>query len=150
MVKNLLVTTAALLITIFSNAQAPQGINYQAVARDVTGSALSNATIAVRFSVHNGNASGTVVYQEHHSSVTNQFGLFSVVLGAGIADAGTFSGVSWATGNKYLQVEFDAGSGFTDMGTAQLMSVPYALYAASSASSTGPAGPSGPRRRHRH
>jgi hypothetical protein len=41
-----------------------------------------------------------------------------------------------------MQVEVDQGSGFVDMGTQQLMSVPYALYAANGP--TGPQGPAGP------
>ena len=143
MVKNILVTSAAFLIILLSKAQTPQGINYQAVARDVSGAALTNANVSVRFTIHEGSVAGNTVYQEHQASSTNQFGLFSVVLGSGIVDVGTFGGINWSAGNKYLQVEFDAGSGYSDMGTSQLMSVPYALYAASSPSSTGPAGPTG-------
>ncbi len=145
MIKNIFATALILFLVIqFATAQAPQGINYQAVARNASGDELVSTNVSIRFTIHDGSASGTVVYQEHHTSVTNQFGLFNVIIGAGIADAGTFSGVNWAGGNKYLQVEFDAGSGYTDMGTSQLMSAPYALYAASSASSAGPAGPTGP------
>lgn len=144
MVKNILVTVIAFLIILLADAQAPQGINYQAVARNASGNELISTNISVRFTIHNGSPTGTIVFQEHQSALTNQFGLFSVTIGAGIVDAGTFNGINWATGNKYLQVEFDAGSGYTDMGTSQLMSVPYALYAAASASSAGPTGPTGP------
>lgn len=145
MVRNILVTVAVFLISLHVHAQTPQGINYQAVARDASGAAILNTTVSVRFTIHDVTASGTIVYQEHHSAVTNQFGLFSAVLGAGITDASTFSNVNWGVGDKYLQVEFDAGNGYTDMGTSQLMSVPYALYAAVAASGlAGPTGAQGP------
>ncbi len=126
------------------SAQAPQGVNYQAVARDGNGLALAGATVTVRFTIHENSQTGTTLYQEHQSATTNQFGLFAVVIGTGTPDAGTFGSINWASGNKYLQVELDAGTGYSDMGNAQLMSVPYALYAAFSPSSQGPAGPTGP------
>jgi len=144
MVKNFASTFAGLLMVLFTSAQTPQGINYQAVARNSAGVALINTTVSVRLSIHEGSAAGTISYQEHHTSLTNQFGLFNVIVGAGLVDVGTFSGLNWSQGNKYLQVEFDAGTGYIDMGTSQMMSVPYALYAASSASSVGPQGPTGP------
>src|SRR5690606_10220579 len=52
-------------------------------------------------------------------------------VGNGIAEVGTLASVNWAAGNKYLQVEIDitGGADFKDVGTAQLMSVPFALYA---------------------
>jgi len=128
---------------LFSFSQTPQGINYQAVARDGSGVILSNANISVRFTVHDGSATGSNVYKEHFSTTTNQFGLFSLVIGTGTVDVGTFSAINWATGNKFLQVEFDSGSGYTDMGTTQLMSVPYALYAASGIGATGATGVQG-------
>jgi uncharacterized protein (TIGR02145 family) len=36
--------------------------------------------------------------------------------------------VNWANGGKFMQVELDLGSGFVDIGTQQLLSVPYALH----------------------
>jgi uncharacterized protein (TIGR02145 family) len=37
--------------------------------------------------------------------------------------------VNWADGSKFMQVEIDLGSGFVDIGTQQMLSVPYALNA---------------------
>ncbi len=122
----------------FTRAQVPQGFNYQAVARNASGDALVNASVSVRLTIHDASASGTIVYQEHHSTVTNPLGLFSVIIGAGTVDQGVFNSVDWGTNSKYLQVEFNSGGGYVDMGTSQLMSVPYALF-----SGSGPAGPTG-------
>jgi len=113
-------------------AQAPQLVNYQAVARNASGNVLVNQTIKVRLSVNNNSATGTTVYQETHAAVTtNQFGLFTVAVGGGTPGTGTFSGIDWSNGAKFLKVEVDFNNTgtFSDMGTSQLLSVPYALYA---------------------
>src|SRR5690606_16387781 len=117
-------------------SQAPQAIKYQGVARNASGSLLSNQAITVRLSIHDINPGGTVVYKESHSATTNQFGLYSVNIGQGAVISGLFSSVNWGSGAKYIEQEVDFGSGFISMGTSQFLSVPYALYA-----SGGPQGP---------
>lgn len=125
-------------------AQAPQKLNYQAVARDNSGGILQNQNIGTRFTIHDGSATGNIVYQETQNATTNQFGIFTVVIGGGTLVQGNFSGINWGSGAKFLQVEFDAsgGTNYSDMGTTQLVSVPYALYAETSGNG-GVAGPTG-------
>jgi hypothetical protein len=64
--------------------------------------------------------------------------LFNVNIGEGTVSAGTFAGIDWSNGAKFMQVELDpqGGNAFIDMGTQQMLSVPYALYAEKSGSST--------------
>lgn len=127
-------------------AQAPQKINYQAVARNAAGNELQNQAIAVRFTIYNGSSTGTVVYQETGNVTTNQFGLFTTAIGGGAVVQGDFATVNWGNGNKYLRVEIDPANGtnYTDMGAWQMLSVPFALYAANApAGSTGATGPTG-------
>ncbi len=66
-------------------------------------------------------------------TTTNQLGLFSLAVGGGTVLSGTFANINWGTGDKYLQVEMDpaGGTAYTNMGTSQLLSVPYALFAKS-------------------
>jgi hypothetical protein len=45
-----------------------------------------------------------------------------------LGSANSLSNVSWANGSKFMQVEVDFGSGFVDIGTQQMLSVPYALF----------------------
>jgi hypothetical protein len=113
-------------------AQPPQGINYQAVARDAAGSELQNHLVSVRFTIHDGTSEGTVVYQETDTVTTNKFGLFNLVIGSGTAVSGFFYDIQWSAHSKFLQVELDptGGSNYMDMGTSQLQSVPYALNSA--------------------
>ncbi len=116
---------------LFVLAQVPQTFPYQAVARDASGNLLANQNIALRFSILDGSSSGTVVYQETQTATTNALGLFNLNIGQGTVVSGTFGGVAWGNSSKYVKVELDpaGGSSYTVMGTSQLLSVPYALYA---------------------
>lgn len=130
-----------LLALIFTTsglfAQAPEGINYQAVARDISGTEMANTAVNVRLEILN--SALVSIYQEDHSTTTNAFGLFNVVIGQGTNPTSTFSNISWANGPFYLRVNIDANSsGYVNMGYTQLWSVPYALYAKESAN--GPQG----------
>jgi hypothetical protein len=137
-----------LVVGYLTPAQAPQSLNYQAVARNVDGSIASAQRVSVRFSVLTGSATGTMNYQELHQALTNNFGLFTLAIGRGSAVFGSFSAIDWASGSKFLKVEIAVGGGnsYQLQGTTQLLSVPYALYAEKSgtAGAQGPAGAVGP------
>src|SRR6476620_9144723 len=136
-----------LLLIIFACfhalAQVPQQINYQGVARNMMGAVLANQNIALRLSLHEGSTTGPVVYKETRNLKTNNVGLFVTAIGSSGANnvVGSFAGVNWGGGVKFLQVEIDpsGSSNFINVGTSQLLSVPYALYAASAT----PAGSAG-------
>ena len=126
-----LLTITLLLSSQFAFAQVPQLFNYQGVARDASGNIMASQNISLRISVLSGGATGASVYQESHSAVTNQFGLFTLEIGGGTILSGTFSGVAWTSGNQWLKIEMDAngGSNYIDMGSTQLLSVPFAMVA---------------------
>ncbi len=115
--------------------QVPQAIPYQAVARNNAGGLIDNQIVSLRFSIHDATTGGAVVYKETQSTSTNTFGLFTVNIGLGTPVLGTFSSINWGTNIKFLQVELDTlgGTNYVDMGTQQMLSVPYALFAARSA-----------------
>lgn len=143
--KKLILTLSVLAIyAITVLAQAPEKMNYQGVARDNAGNILANQAVGLRISLRSGSPTGTIVYQETQGITTNQFGLFAIEIGAGTVGTGTFSSINWGGNSYYVQVEMDpaGGSTYQNMGTAQLISVPYALYAKASGTS-GPTGPTG-------
>ncbi len=107
------------------NAQAPALISYQAIARNASGEPLASSTLNARFIIHDLTVAGVNVWQELQTVTTSSLGLFTVQLGSSVS----LSSVNWASGAKFMQVEIDLGNGFVDIGTKQLMSVPYALYA---------------------
>src|SRR5947209_1437145 len=114
----LIITIITLHSLIFVSGQTPQLLNYQAVARNSFGTVLQNQDIKIRFSIHDISSTGVTVYQETDTATTNQFGLFTTFIGNGIVTVGTFTGINWSTGNKYLEVELDpnGGSNFNSMG----------------------------------
>ena len=57
-------------------------------------------------------------------------------MSTGVGSSPTFDSVNWGSSNHYIKTEMNG----IDMGTIQLMSVPYALYSAN----PGPQGPQGP------
>ena len=141
MKKYLLLTVLTALLQ-FGHAQAPQNMNYQAVVRDAQGAPLPSGTVvSVKFQIHDGSQSGNVVFTETTMATTNQFGLITLGIGA----IGNLGAVNWASGAKYLQVLIDpaGGSNFSDMGTSQLLSVPYALFAGNSTGTMGATGATG-------
>jgi len=124
-----------LIIILFSInqlvAQSPNLINYQGIARSSTGLPIKDQTIKLRLSIIDGSVSGSVVYSETHKATTNTYGLYNVQIGAGTIVSGTMDGIVWANGDKFLKVEIDptGGTSYVEMGTTQLISVPYALRA---------------------
>ena len=138
MKTKLTILTAILFLGLEVLAQAPDGVNYQAVVRNVLGLPLNNQTVDVRFTIHTGSPTGPTIFTETHiGTTTTQFGLINLELGS--VNNGVFSGINWGlNGPHYLQIEVDAGTGFDNLGASQLLSVPFALYSRSSAS--GPQG----------
>ncbi len=121
-------------------SQSPQSIPYQAVVRNTDGTTMSNAALTLIFKIHDQTATGAVVYQESHDVTSNVQGLVSCNLGNGTPLIGTFANINWGSGAKFLHVLMNSGNGELDLGTQQMMSVPYALYAgevSSIVSSTG-------------
>lgn len=122
-----------------------RGFNYQAVAidengveivgMDINGQAINNKTIGVRFSILDGSSAGPVLYQETHAAVTDQYGLFSLIIGDGtLTSFGQFQllvDIPWATANQFLKVEIDIKNGgdYKLMSIQQFMALPYSFYA---------------------
>jgi hypothetical protein len=118
----------SLFLFQFVSAQAPQGVNYQAVARDASGNIWGNKNVSIRITIRDTTAS-SLIYQETHNVTTNQFGLFTLTIGNGTPLFGTFSFIGWGSITPWMYIDMDAagGSSFVSMGASQLLSVPYAL-----------------------
>ena len=123
--------TLLLLSTIISFSQAPQGFNYQAIVRDAEGNIRANQGVQFQFRIQD--LAGNAIYSEAHTIVTNKYGLADgIVIGKG-STLDDFSSVDWGNGTYYINVKVDG----VDLGTTQLLSVPYALYALSAGSGSG-------------
>ena len=139
MKKIILLLTLSFSLLNFANAQTPpNAFNYSAVARNSAGQPISTTTIGIQITILKTSPTGASQYSENHFVNTDAYGLFNLVIGAGAVQSGSMATIDWSNDNYYLKVGMDAngGTNFLTMGTTQLLSVPYALYAKSAGSIT--------------
>jgi len=132
--KKLFTISIFVLMSVLLNAQIPQAINFQAIARDGFGNPLINTNIQIRLSVIDSAQGGTTVYQELRALQTNAYGSFSFQIGVAPAftTIGTFQVIDWVTGDKHLKIDYDPTNTFTfslTLGVIELVTVPYAFAA---------------------
>jgi len=127
--KRILLSLFGLILwtTLFS--QVPNGFKYQAAIRDPEGNLLNDEQVELTINIIQGDVDGSSVYNETHDITTNSSGLIDLQIGTGNPE--TFSGIAWNNGPYYIEIKMNGNT----LGTSQLLSVPYALYAQSSASS---------------
>ncbi|MDC0338650.1 hypothetical protein OAN33_03830 [Flavobacteriales bacterium] len=119
------------LSSICLNAQVPEKMSYQAVVRDANGDLIVNSTVGMKISILTTSATGTAVYVETHTPVTNENGLISMQIGAGIIVAGSFASIIWGDDVHFVKTEIDltGGSNYTLTIINQMLTVPYAMHA---------------------
>ncbi len=133
--KNLYLTAVFTFFALFLTwAQSPEQFNYQAVIRNSGGNILANQSVGIKFNIRQASAAGNIVFSETFATTTNEYGMVNLQIGSGTAVTGTIAGINWGSGPYYLEFMVDAagGSNYTAVGTSQLLSVPYALYAKNS------------------
>ena len=140
MKKLILSLVAIATISLSSFGQAPEGFKYQAVVRD----AGNHQTVGMRLTIHQGSIGGVTAYSETFSVTSNAYGLVNLEIGTGTTPY-DFTTIDWGNGPYFIETAADVtgGTSYTVMGTSQLMSVPYALYAKTSGNGSGPQGPAG-------
>ncbi|MDG1840920.1 MAG: FISUMP domain-containing protein [Crocinitomicaceae bacterium] len=145
MKKILLALVTITTIALSSFGQAPEGFKYQAVVRDAGNFILTNQAVGMQMTIQQGSIGGTTVYQETFAPTTNTYGLVNLEIGNGTVVSGDFTTIDWSAGPYYIEtaVDVSGGTSYAVMGTSQLMSVPYALYAKTSGNGQGPVGPQG-------
>jgi hypothetical protein len=112
------------------SSQVPQGFNYQAIARDASGNTLNNLSLPVRITIQSDSLGGTTFWIEDFSAVTtNNFGLFSVIIGKGVRQASStlaaFKDIDWKNATKFINIQIYYQLAWKNMGSARFWSVPY-------------------------
>ncbi|WP_319481123.1 hypothetical protein [uncultured Draconibacterium sp.] len=132
------ILTILLLFVVELYAQ-PDLMNYQGVARDNSGQVIANTSISLRISILSNSSDGFLVFSEIHKVTTSDFGVFSLKIGSGSSQIGKLRDIEWGQTNHYIKVEMDinGGANFIEMGTSQLLSVPYAFHAQTATFLTG-------------
>ncbi len=128
--KKIIYLFTLLILSASLFAQAPQQISYQAVVRNSGNALVTNIQVGVLISITN--ASDSVFFSETQSPTTNSNGLLSIAIGTGTAKVGRLANIDWSRGGYFIKTQIDpvGGTNYTIVGSSQLLSVPYALYAA--------------------
>ncbi|RHR43113.1 RagB/SusD family nutrient uptake outer membrane protein [Parabacteroides sp. AF18-52] len=129
--NKLLFAAFMLLCCIFAWGQAPQAINYQAVARDNQGRILSEKKVSIKLAILQGSSTGSKVFEETHVTTSSKDGVINLQIGNGSVTYGAFSNIDWSKSPYFIRFSMDENGGTTykDIATTQMLSVPYALYA---------------------
>ena len=132
--KQLLSTIIALVFCIAAYAQSvPQGMKYQAVARDLQGQVLANHDINLRIDLNLGEKAKSTVYTETHQVRTNELGLFAITIGEGEVLRGTFISIPWSSDEVWMEIALDENNtgDYYTISSSKLLAVPYAFHAGS-------------------
>jgi hypothetical protein len=131
MKKRFILTAFVVMGVIATYSQVPEKINYQAVIRNSTGELVASQNVGLKVSVLNESSTGSVLYSEEHTVATNAYGQVAIKIGAGTNASSDFSAIEWGLSDKFLklEVDIDGGTSYIPIGTSQMLSVPYALYA---------------------
>ena len=106
-------------------AQSSDCFNYQAIIRDATGNVKTNASVSIQIEILQGSTSGAIVFSETHATTTSTLGLVDLKIGS--INTIDFQNINWTNGPYFLRITLDG----TEMGTSQLLSVPFALHSKS-------------------
>lgn len=130
-------------ISLAQNIGDLNGIYYQAVAidengkeivgMDIEGKPLYNKSIGVRFSITQG-LNGTLQWEETHTTITDAYGLFTLVIGQGTVTGGavyaSLLAIPWIDADQFLKVEIATKNdgNYKLVSNQQFMAVPYSFY----------------------
>lgn len=125
-------------------AQPPAAVNFQAIAKDPQNNPARNRTVYVKDAIYQTNPNGTRVWLESHVVTTDADGLFTIIIGRGTKDPAigisSLDKIDWANGPFFFNIKtavapvipaawWIAADNYIDMGTTQILSSFYAIYA---------------------
>ena len=119
--KKLITLITGSLLVVSALAQAPDFFHYQALLREPDGSPMANREVAIRVDLIRDQVDNPSIYLENHEVTTNDLGIVNLKIG----DSDFFKEIDWGEGPYFLSITVNG----IHVGTSQLMSVPYALYA---------------------
>ena len=129
--KKAILLWITLTCSIIIIAQAPRSFRYQTVVRNSAGELLADKSVGIKISILQNSPTGMIVFSETFSLITNSVGLINLSVGKGLVLSGSLDGIDWGNGEYFMRIDVDSegGNNYEFMGTSQLLSVPYALYA---------------------
>ena len=136
----------SLLLTTKLIAQSiPDGIIFQAMAKDNNGNAANNRTIYAIVSILTTNNIDSKIYTEKFTLTSNVDGIFTLVIGKGnrLSGYNSFNSIVWdkayfvnvkiAVAPTIMNTIWQEDKEYVDLGTSQFWTVPYAFYSTNAA-----------------
>ncbi|QVY64268.1 phage tail protein [Polaribacter sp. Q13] len=125
--KSLKITLILLFISLASFAQS--GMVFQGIARDNNSAALTSKTLTFAFKITK--SDGSVLYEETQQITTDNFGVFSHVIGTGTrVGVAAFGDIAFSDGNLKAIINVNNGGVDTQIYDQPFEYVPYAKHAA--------------------
>ena len=132
------------LLALNAHSQSvPEGIIFQAIAKDPSGVPAKGRTIHIKDAIIKSGVNGTAVFSESFVVQASEDGVFTITIGkgTGVLGAAKLSDIDWANGPFFLNIkaaieptiltpEWNAEEQYVDMGTSQFWTVPFAFTAA--------------------
>lgn len=124
----------------------PPGLPMQTVAKDALGNPAKNRKVYIKVEIRHARINGTVIWAEAFETTTNEDGIYTIVVGMGNkqssvpASMKSISEIDWGNGPYFFNQKLAVApsvpaawwlpvDNYVDLGTIQMMSVPYAMYA---------------------
>jgi hypothetical protein len=118
---------------IYYQAVAIDDVGKEIVGTDITGKPLNQKAIGVRFTITKG-LNGAVQWEETHTTNTDKYGLFNLIIGKGTTTANKpyarLLDIPWIDADHFLKVEISTKNdgNFKLVSNQQFMTVPYSFY----------------------
>lgn len=121
-----------LSVSFISSQEAPpQAFSFKAMIKDNKNQPVVLKTVSLRISILKDDLNGLTEYCETFRQSTNVYAQVDIEIGRGTVVSGIFSAIDWSAHEYFLKIEVDikGGTNYQLLSVAQLLSVPYALYA---------------------
>jgi hypothetical protein len=128
---------------IFSNLKAqvsPDGIVFQAVAKDLNYIAATNRNVYAIVNILEGSTTGNNSYSEYFQVFSTNEGVFSITIGKGrrLSGAASIANLDWLKKSYFFNIKiaieptlmdpsWSPDNNYVDLGTTQFWSVPYSF-----------------------
>lgn len=124
----------------------PPAMPVQAIAKDALGNPAKNRKVFLKVAIYQGRINGTMVWEESFEVTTDNDGIYTINVGLGNrtnnipSTTKDLNSISWANGPFFMnqkiavapsipQSWWVAADNYIDLGTYQMLSVPFALFA---------------------
>jgi hypothetical protein len=123
MKKNrIIIVIVFVLLPLLANAQFTQrGFNFQGIARDLEGKAISNENVEIKFTIYPDG--GGTSWSEEQTLTTDGFGVFTAIIGSN--QPNSFKNIDFSSDRYFIKVEVKVSGSYQLLSDTELLGVPY-------------------------